>query len=540
MPPRPAPTRWAVLVACSACLGSACEQTHSLEPTDSSISVENPVTPVPVIGFAPNAPLPRTTPRPVPTAGAPAFAPVEPPPCSLDGDRDGFRPVGAATHDIVEDECKYTEPGDCNDESVAIDPESPERCNETDDDCDGRIDEDRTCSVMVTTALDTPELAYLTVTSDAAGVVYRYHSETRRLERLGAGEQPVWSAEVPGGSRLVKLAADAREGAVYLAALWEDGRSGLEHTIVARFDNVSGSMVWKRTFEVASSPTNLAIAADGDVYLSGKQTWDLGNYEHRVGLFARLSAADGEVLKLETPLNIDVMGIATAPDGALALVAAYDDANQPASMLGPCKIPGSLSDFAVYVAPDGSCGWVLDGEERGGSAIGPNITHTAFLADGAVVVAGAAYPEFRFGETDLTDARSVVEIEPSLIRKRGGNEAFVVAVDRSAKLRWFQRVPTLGERDELHALRVDTEVIVAIDVAFYEAYWSRYTTATAHALGVLMAFDGLSGEPAWSRDLDRRTPHDNASVTSIARGADGSLRIAVSGDMLIVDSPDLN
>lgn len=58
-----------------------------------------------------------------------------------------------------------------------------------------------------------------------------------------------------------------------------------------------------------------------------------------------------------------------------------------------------------------------------------------------------------------------------------------------------------------------------------------------HDHAVLMALDPNTGLETWSRDFEQETPYDNDDITSIARAADGTLRVVVNRDLLRVQPP---
>jgi hypothetical protein len=520
-------SRVALLLALSCC---ACEQHHPLaspampDGTRDAI-VDAGGNPPAVDATQIDLPMAAGAPAPNPSTAASDTAG-----CSLDQDRDGYRVASAVDPSMLEPGCARTEPGDCDDTTAKIDPESPERCDGLDDDCDGRIDEGRTCAVMFQALLNTN--SDLSVASDAAGVIYRYRADTSSVERLAADESVVWTAVVPAGwESQGQLAVDGSRGAVYFAMLGGDPPKSDLRTLIVRFDAETGRMVWQRMLDVGAEPTSIAIDHTGDVHVSGLAANNLGDETTRAGLLLQLRASDGEIVRIDSPEHIEVEGVATGADGALAVVAQFDSIDATPVSFGPCQVaPVDLLDpFVMYVAADGSCGWVKYGRAKGGSSSLDDFTQVAFLADGAIVIAGAPFSNSTLADVSLVDPMSRSDFVTG-IHKIAGDEVLVMVLERSGEQRWFRRVPNLGWGDRVRALRVDgTQLLLGLELNFYEVYNFGYSNSTDHALAVLMAFDANTGADLWNRDLELPPPREADRITSIARAADGSLRLAFDG-----------
>jgi hypothetical protein len=175
------------------------------------------------------------------------------------------------------------------------------------------------------------------------------------------------------------------------------------------------------------------------------------------------------------------------------------------------------------------------GEQVNGNSSVPDFTQVAFLPDGSIVIAGAP-AELRFAGSDLTDPNPSPDLTPTA-RIGSDDDALVAALDRSGTLRWFHRVSHVGW-DNVNALQVDAgRIFVGLELDYYEVYSRGYRSSSGHSLGVLMALDSQTGAELWSRDLEQNTQYDNDDITSLARAADGTLRVVVACDLLRVQVP---
>jgi outer membrane protein assembly factor BamB len=389
-------------------------------------------------------------------------------------------------------------PGDCDDHDPDIHASALEACDGTDEDCDGKVDEGLACSIRydsVTSPLESP-LGEPIVFSGRDGVVYLYQSPENQLLRLDPASPAAWMNIVPNDVRSPVFEVDPERTTLYVGS-----------SVVRALDTKSGEQKWLTTGLMRSSAAALALASDG-LYVGGDR-------------FLAKLRPDGEQDLLVPVPESEIIDIAVANDGALALIARVTAYLVGPTQLGPCAIARTREEFqsfAVYIDAAGGCGWVRPVLSSKAASNPDELKHVAFTQDGAaVILAGSP-----------VTGSELPGIKPAAPRDTGGSsnqnqEVLIAALERDGTLRWLKTVDNPNDLDSVTALDVSSSgVVVGLQL-------EKFAGATySHGLGYVLELDPETGQERWRRDFYKPnviSDEQRFTIRSLARAADGSLYV---------------
>jgi hypothetical protein len=494
-----------------------------------------------------------------------------PPACGADQDLDRHPSAacdGAAGGEI-----------DCDDTHFTVLPGAAEACNGRDDDCDGRSDEQRDCTIAVevgpseiwpgftdlaidedgnvfaagtfSSSIESPSgvqdprtLSGVPIVSagfeDIVIASYGPAGELRWVTTFGSAEQELQPDIALHSGRLYVIGALDAPGTIPVAG--EDRE--VQGPFLAELATDDGSLRWLTALETPGltglvgvrQVKAIGVAADGEIHAVLSRQLDVGaaasfyygRFSPEGGVrFWRKAVEEGTELPFGSPLTLP-SALAVSPDGRM-FIAAY--ARMPVD-IGGCRFP-ELSTFVLALDRDGACLW-----QRQAVASEPVVTieqdflqldALAWTSAGRLIAGGGVYAASSLAGAELEAAPSI-DASPEA-------DAVVLEIDPdSGDAGWTWQYRSTGS-DRVRSLAVDAGSNLYVALALWRGEEVYFEGGTPHpaSLAVVSSFDPL-GAQRWSRDIligDTAEERDRESgvAHALAVAPDGSVLTAASGTL---------
>jgi outer membrane protein assembly factor BamB len=438
---------------------------------------------------------------------------------------------------------------DANDGAAPACSNEPEQCNGSDDDCDGRIDEDDDCEIGVETGALEIYPGFLELAVDAHDNVYA--SGTYVPELPPYPDPPALSGRVlPKDHEIVIASYDAShklrwlstfDGDVYYApklvargdALFmlgsttqaidlpvQGGTTHVNGAYVAALSAKDGTFLWVTPLDTPSPPNpggfvlgprGIALDAGGDIYVAltkGGEMAAIGAYYGRL-------AADGTLRWLK-PVNIlpsdDPISQAQLADVAVSRQGTvYLCGDIMADVeIGGCMIAGR--DKAAFVAAldgDGTCLWEQHLPGDPGRSDSNHWNAIAVDAKDGVVALGILTHDVSFQGHALAGAADHDSLDSAAL--------LALALDAKGSFLWSWRADSNdGLEDESMAVDGDSNLYLGL------------------GRGALVGLDA-QGRERFTRSVPWNPPMQYSDVRGIALTSDGSAVITSGSALAYVD-----